>query len=75
MLVSLGLGEFARTGAEACLWDCGLPSPAEAESFINENQFATVDDAGRVIAISGERGDQSIRALDPRTGRSTQVCP
>jgi hypothetical protein len=52
-----------------------IPSPAEAETFVKENQFATVDEAGRVITIAGKRGNQSIRALDLRTRRSTHVYP
>jgi hypothetical protein len=52
-----------------------IPSPAEAETFVKENQFATVGDAGRIITIAGKRGDRSIRALDLKTGRSTQIYP
>jgi hypothetical protein len=52
-----------------------IPSAAEAQSFVKENQFATVDDAGHLITIAGKRGDQSVRALDLRTGKSTHVYP
>jgi hypothetical protein len=52
-----------------------IPSAAEALAFVNDNQFATVDEAGRLITIAGKQGHQSIRATDLSTGKSLHIYP
>ena len=52
-----------------------IPSAAEALAFVNDNHFATVDEAGRLITIAGKQGHQSIRATDLSTGKSLHIYP
>jgi len=53
------------------------PTPSEAESlkFANENEFASFDDTGRLITLTGAPNRRMIQATDLTTGKSARVYP